>query len=143
MSAEPPAPPAAAEKKTTTDSTDHETSVVKDAQFAAELEFWEERTGFEDATDAANVKGEDNATTTNSPDQEIFELKENIKGYENECANATDKEEKRELRRLITERSKVLSLLMRQSARDGKPFIAPPVFWICIVQYILSCFRFW
>jgi hypothetical protein len=134
MSAEPPPPPlqllslAAAEKKTSTDSTDDETSIVKDAHFAAsivndtELEFGEERTGFEDATDAASVKGEDNATTTNSPDQEISELKEKIKGYEDDLANATDKEEKRELRRLITARTNTLNLLLRQSPRDGEPF---------------------
>jgi hypothetical protein len=118
MSAEPPPPPAVAEEKTPTDSTDDETSIVKDAQFAAELEFKEERTGF-DATDAANVKGEDNATTTNSPDQKIIRLEEEIEGYKDDLAKATDEEVKRDLRRLITART---NYLLQQSARDGEPF---------------------
>ena len=117
-----PPPPALAEEKTTTDITDDETSIVKDAQFAAELEFGEERTVFEDATDGANVNGEGNTTITNSPDQEISNLKNEIEGYKAEYSNTTDQEVKRELRRLITETRKTLNLLLRQSARDGKPF---------------------
>jgi hypothetical protein len=111
-----------AEEKTTTDSTDDETSIVKDAQFAAELEFGEERTVFEDATDAANVNGEGNTTSTNSPDQKITRLEDKINGYEADLADVTDNEEKRELRRLIIEKQKTLNLLLRQSARDGEPF---------------------
>ena len=120
MSAKPPPPPAVAE--TTTDSTDDETSIVKDAQFAAELKLGEDRTGFEDATDATNVKGEDKTTSTNSPDQKITRLEEEIEGYKDDLANATDKEEKMVYASLITESRKILSLLLRQSARDGEPF---------------------
>jgi hypothetical protein len=68
------------------------------------------------------VKREEETTSTNSPDQKISRLEEVIEGYETEYKDATEREEKRELRRLITERSKYLRLLLRQSARDGEPF---------------------
>ena len=82
--------------------------------------------------------------------EEIVNLKSEIEGYRNDLISATTKEEKSELRVLITERGKTLNTLLtqpqQQQQQQGGKFYIHIVHCVCVLvcgvgECLSSCYK--